>query len=226
MSDLLKKIYVQHKNFWSKENKISLLIGAGFFAVAIIIQNIADRYVLKVGGTPVSDMLLSRLPTMDVDFFVIQWPLIVTFVTAALILYKPKYLCFCIKALAVFLIIRSFLISVTHLGVNPDQLVLDTRVYGFRLFNFLFNTTGDFFFSAHTGVPFLLALVFWREKIWRYFFLFSSMVMGTSMLLAHIHYSIDVFAAPFMTYSLFAISKYIFDKDYKISLSDQEISLK
>jgi hypothetical protein len=38
-------------------------------------------------------------------------------------------------------------------------------------------------------------------------------VFGLSVLIAHIHYSIDVFAAPFMAYSIFSLARYFFKKD-------------
>lgn len=67
--------------------------------------------------------------------------------------------------------------------------------------------TNDLFFSAHTGLPFLLALEFWDNKILRYIFLLSSLGGATLVFLGHIHYSIDVLAAFFITYSVFQITK-------------------
>ena len=40
-----------------------------------------------------------------------------------------------------------------------------------------------------------MALTFWNNKFLRRFFLFASIVAGFSVLLGHLHYSIDVFAA-------------------------------
>jgi hypothetical protein len=211
---------LNHKNFWTKANRNSMLTSSGFFIVALIIQKIADNYVLKIKGTVVDDMILNNLPTVDLDFFIIQGALIITFLGLFLLVYKPKYFCFGLKAFSLFIIIRSFLISLTHLGVSPDQLVLDINSIGFGLYNILYNTTNDFFFSGHTGMPFLMALVFCPEKFWRYTFFTASAVMGTSVLLAHMHYSIDVFAAPFITYSIFALTRQIFKKDFQISRAD------
>ena len=36
--------------------------------------------------------------------------------------------------------------------------------------------------------------IFWDEKLWRYVFLALAVVFGAAVLLAHVHYSIDVFA--------------------------------
>ena len=67
-----------------------------------------------------------------------------------------------------------------------------------------------------------MALIFWREKLWRVLYIIASVVFGISVLLAHVHYSIDVFSAFFITYAIFEICKKFFYKDYKIVLSKEE----
>jgi hypothetical protein len=78
----------------------------------------------------------------------------------------------------------------------------------------------DLFFSAHTGMPFLGALAFWKEKEIRYFSLFGSLFFAVVVLLGHLHYSIDVASAFFITYGIFHIAQYFFPKDWKLFSSD------
>ena len=75
---------------------------------------------------------------------------------------------------------------------------------------------GDLFFSSHTGLPFLAALLFWEHKIYRYIFLALSLIFGAVVLLGHLHYSIDVFSAFFITYGIYHISRTFFKKDLKL----------
>jgi membrane-associated phospholipid phosphatase len=75
---------------------------------------------------------------------------------------------------------------------------------------------GDLFFSGHTGLPFLMALIFWNHPRLRYTFIAASLIFGTSAILGHYHYSIDVFAAYFITYSIFHIARTMFRSDLRL----------
>lgn len=200
-----------------RENLVSLIVSFVFFGVALIIQKIADNYVVSIQGTAVADLISDRLPVLDIDSFMIVSALLVSAISLFLVFTKPKFVIFGLKSLSLFIIIRAFLISVTHLGAHPNQLVFDPDSFGYGLYNMFFNTTNDFFFSAHTGAPFLGALILWPEKPWRYFYICVSIIFGASVLLAHIHYSIDVFAAPLIAHSIFMISKDLFKGDYRLS---------
>ncbi len=192
-----------------------MLSGLLFLGFALVVKHFSDRYLSGLEGTAVEDVLLNWLPTLDIDFLMIQSAILLTLVTIGLFVIRPQYLPFGTKALATFLIMRSLFVTLTHLGLNPHQIQIDdTGGIGFWIYDLLYNSRNDFFFSGHTGIPFLMALIFWQEKIWRNFFFIMSFLFGVSVLIAHVHYSIDVFAAPFMTYSIFCLSRTLFPRDY------------
>lgn len=185
-----------------------LLIGAfilGFFA---------NSYSTRTGGNFVGDFFLDNLPVVNLNPIIIEGALLTMLIGIVLLLAKPRYIIFTIKAAAIFITIRSFFVAVTHLGVYPNQIVPSNGFFD-QLYVAL-NLQAGYFFSGHTGLPYLMGLIFWKEKFWRYFFFIVSASFGVSVLLAHIHYSIDVFAAPFMTYSIFKLAQYFFPKDFKL----------
>jgi hypothetical protein len=116
--------------------------------------------------------------------------------------------------LALFIIIRAVFISLTHVGVYPTA--VDPGLGFFDGVYSYLNFQLGFFFSGHTGLPFLFALIFWHERSTRLVFLAVSLIFGIAVLFGHIHYSIDVFAAPFMAYGIFGIAKRFFAKDYAL----------
>ena len=72
------------------------------------------------------------------------------------------------------------------------------------------------FFSGHTGLPFLLALMFWEHKVIRNIFLTFSFTFAIVVLLGHIHYSIDVLSAFFISYGILDVCKFLFKREWKI----------
>lgn len=219
MFNIASAIYLRHKTFWSKDNILSLVAGFGFFVFALVVQHFVYNYIDRtVKGTPVGDLVLDNLAVVNLDFFIVEGALVSTVIVIILFFLYPKYLTFSLKALALFIIIRSFFISLTHLGTNLHQITLDPHSIGFFLYDFLYNAKNDFFFSGHVGASFLFALIFWKQTIWRIVFLVISIIFAVSMLLAHMHYSIDIFAAPFITYGIYMMSKNIFKKDFELIL--------
>ncbi len=110
--------------------------------------------------------------------------------------------------------VRAVFISLTHVGIHPEAIVPGLGFFD-GIYTYLNFQTG-LFFSGHTGLPFLVALIFWDMPRVRYILLTLSFTFAAAVLLAHIHYSIDVFAAPFMAYGIFKIAQYLFHHDYEL----------
>ena len=130
-----------------------------------------------------------------------------------LLITKPRYLVFGMKAIALFIISRAFFFSLTHVGPYPLGIPPGPDNLGWGFYK-LITFQGNFFYSGHTGFPVLMALIFWDDDFWRPFFLVMGVLFGASVLLAHVHYSIDVFAAPFIVYGIYKICERYFHKDY------------
>ncbi len=208
-------IFKEHKSFWTKEKKKSLYTGILFLLGAIVAQVAAGRYSARSATNFVGDVFLDNLPTVNLNYVIVDGAFIAVLIGLGLILLKPRYLLFSLKVISLFIIIRSFFVTLTHIGIYPNQITLgDSPLDQFYMF---FNLQDGFFFSGHTGLPFLVALIFWPEKFWRYFFIGISGLFAAAVILAHVHYSIDVFAAPFITYAIFKLAQLeFFQKEYSL----------
>jgi hypothetical protein len=65
--------------------------------------------------------------------------------------------------------------------------------------------THDLFFSGHTTTVFLIFLCL-KKKTDRLYALFASLILGVLLLVQHVHYTVDVLAAPFFTYAVFRLT--------------------
>lgn len=201
------RVYCRESTFWS----LSALSLATFF-LSLVVNNYAITYATDRASNPVTDLILSNIPVFDVDaFFVYGAVLLIAFI-AAVILAHPKRIPFTLYALALFYFTRAAFISLTHLGPFPIHTPINfSSDLGIFLSKIFFGGD-DLFFSAHTGAPFLMALLFWKERWLRYMFLAWSVFFAVVVLLGHIHYSIDVASAFFITYGVYHLALWLVPK--------------
>ncbi len=187
----------------------SLLEAILLFIMSVFVTHFASKYAYIRASNYVEDIILSNTSVHDFEFIFVQGAIMLSLFVVALCFKFKKTAPFLIKSVSLFIIIRSLFVSLTHIGPYPSKLVLESG-----LLNFI--TSGnDLFFSGHTGLPFLIALIFWQHTYIRILFVVASVVFGVIVLLAHLHYSIDVFAAFFITYSIYHIARALFHKDYE-----------
>ena len=211
MKDWIKKYRPEmiQREFW-------LMMGASFLLlfISLIINYYAGIYATKIASSPVTDIILSNIRVYDVDGIFTYGSIIFGIGMFVICFYKPKHVPFTVKSIALFTIIRAVFICLTHIGPFPTQLTVES---GSFISKFTFG--GDLFFSGHTGLPFLMALIFWDNVKLRYLFIATSILFAIVVLLAHVHYSIDVLGAFFITYTIFHIAEIIFKKDRKLFFS-------
>jgi hypothetical protein len=108
---------------------------------------------------------------------------------------EPRRLLFGAQAYCMLLLVRALAMSLVPLEAPPATIELrDPLVASASA-----AVTKDLFFSGHTSTMFLLFLVVpgrW-PKAWM---LAGTLAVATFVLLQHVHYTIDAFAAPFFAY--------------------------
>jgi len=206
------KPYFIDKRFLLSSGSALILLVISFF-----VNFFAGTYASSVESNSVTDIILSHIRVYDVDAVFIYGALFFIFFIIYLCFRYPNYLPFTIKAIALFTVIRSMFIVLTHIAPFPTVVSID-------VINWLkdFSFSGDLFFSGHTGLPFLIGLIFWDKKYIRLFSIFSSIFFAIVVLMGHLHYSIDVFAAFFITYTIYHISEKFFAHDLKLLQTGME----
>ncbi len=208
-----KGIIHRHKGYWTdRTSMLSFVTTIIFLLVSLVVNHYANLYVTLRAGHPMADIVLDNIPVINTTFIFVDGALLFIGFIVILLIHDPKKIAFSIKSLAFFYLVRSFFIILTHIGPPQENIIGQVGELG-QLFTSV--SGADLFFSAHTGLPFLFALIFWRNRFLRYVFLACSVVAAVAVLFGHIHYSIDVASAYFITYGIYCISYRIFRKDHK-----------
>jgi hypothetical protein len=198
----------------------SFLVGLVLLAAALLFNYYAAIYATARASSSVADIILSNIPVFDVDWIFVFGPFVFFAIIICIAFWHPKTLPFAAKSITAFVVVRSFFIMLTHIGPFPDHNIIDggtLHILNLLSINpsfFLFSTGADLFFSGHTGLPFMLALVFWKHRLIRFFCLACSIFFGIIVLMGHLHYSIDVASAFFISYTIFIIATKVFPKDW------------
>ncbi|MDR3558136.1 MAG: phosphatase PAP2-related protein, partial [Candidatus Pacebacteria bacterium] len=206
-------------SFSSRHFLLSFFIGIFTLIAALIINSYAVGFATASASNPVTDLILDNIRVYDVDGFFVNGAVLMVLLMAIVCLWWPHRLPFTIKTLSLFIVVRSLFIILTHIGSFPTQAVIDpstqnfiSYIIGSKLYASFF-LGKDSFFSGHTGLPFLFAMLYWDKKWLRYIFMALSVMFGCVVLLGHLHYTIDVLSAFFISYGTYRMARHFFASD-------------
>lgn len=155
-------------------------------------------------GVVLPDPVLKMIQPVNLTWLIFTLIYLSLLFTIALIIKHPQKLMFAVQAYTFMLVFRMIAMSLLPLD-PPNRMILlnDPFIQFFGNGNIL---TKDLFFSGHTATLFFFFLIA-DKKLIRYLLLFFTLIVATALLLQHVHYSIDVFAAPFFAYTAYRITK-------------------
>jgi len=158
-------------------------------------------------GVAIADRLLEVVTPKDVSLiiFVCIWG--VTLLLFFRCLRKPMMFIVAIYGFVALYMMR--LMTITFIPLNPPSGLiplidpLSNIFYGKGTF-----ITKDLFFSGHTSCQFLAFLCFNNTKD-KLLALISTFVVGSLVLVQHVHYTVDVVAAIPLTFMCYIIGKHV-----------------
>jgi len=183
-----------------KRNRIELLIT--LLLLLVVITSLANflNYVEARKGVVLPDPILSLFQPIDLTWLTFALIYVSLLVAIATLFTNPKRLLFAIQFYTLMVAVRIVAMYLLPLEPPSQMIILNDPLVEF--FGTGQTLTKDLFFSGHTATLFILFLVS-EKKIIKTIFLFSTIVVAISVLLQHVHYSIDVFAAVFFTYACY-----------------------
>ena len=178
---------------------ISAIITLG--SLPFFFQHIEQR-----NGIVIPDMVLNFFPSMDVSIpiFTMLWSMTILIIVRSV--QSPKLF---VTVLYGFVFMElSRMMTIILFPLNPPEHLIplvDPLSNSFYGKSFI---TKDLFYSGHTATMFLFFLCF-RRKTDKLLSLLCSIAVGVLVLIQHVHYTIDVIAAPFFTTICYLVGKKI-----------------
>ena len=182
------KIALSERSFKKK-------LTVGIILICIILASLPFffHYIEKRDGYIINDYILNHLPARNVSIpiFTLIWTMVILFIVRST---KDPYL-FLTYLYSFVLLCLCRMISISVVALNPPEgliALVDPISNSFYGKSFI---TKDLFFSGHTASQWLFFLCF-RRKVEKTAALICTIAVGFFVLVQHVHYLIDVLAAP------------------------------
>jgi len=195
------------KNNWQSTDYRRKLI-SGLIIISLILISLPFFYqaIEQRNGIKFNDYFLQWLPAYDLSLFIF-----VTIWSMALLTFhrfKQDPQIFLTFLWGFILINLSRFVAIGLVPLNPpDNLIaihdpISNYFYGPKFI------TKDLFFSGHTAAMFLMFLCL-KKKSDKILTFIATILIGLAVLIQHVHYTMDVFMAPIITYFLWIASRKI-----------------
>lgn len=185
-----------------KRNRFELVIT--LFLLAVVLTSLANflNYVEARKGVLLPDPLLNLFNPIDLTWLTFALIYVSLSVAIATLSKNPKRLLFAVQLYTFMVAVRILAMYLLPLQPPEKMIILNDPLVEF--FGTGQTLTKDLFFSGHTATLLILFLVS-EKKIIKTTFLISTIVVAIAVLLQHVHYTIDVFAAVFFTYTCYVV---------------------
>ncbi|MER3471218.1 MAG: hypothetical protein C4330_07765 [Chitinophagaceae bacterium] len=188
----------------NKAYRIRIIVGIFLMIAVLAALPHFFQHIEKRDGFVLNDFVLDHLGPADISIplFVILWFMALLFAVRC---FKSPAI-FTIFLYSYFIVTISRLLTISLVPLNPPHGLIplidpiSNQFYGKSFI------TKDLFYSGHTSSAYLMFLCF-RRKIDKFVGIFCTIAVGFLVLMQHVHYTIDVLAAPVATSLCYWIGK-------------------
>jgi hypothetical protein len=150
-------------------------------------------------GILLLDPLLNHLPPHDFSLPIFLLIHSALFLSVFFNLDDPKMLLKAFQGYALLLIVRTICIYLIPLETPRGMIYLRDPFIAMML-NHVNVVTKDLFFSGHIS-SMCLFIYFSHKRSWRTYLKFATPVLAALILWQHVHYTVDIIAAPFFAFA-------------------------
>ena len=190
---------------WTTPIRINFAISAGLFGLVLFFYFPFLVMVEARPGIILADPILAHLPIIDLGWLIFTMINGVLLVTLIHLYRYPDRLVLWLQAYTTMMIFRMIVMNLVVLDPPSGMIVL--RDPFIELFSpHPHPLTRDLFFSGHTATLVLCYLLTVNQTLKKAFLIFA-ILTPICLLIQHVHYSIDVVAAPFFAYGSYWLVK-------------------
>ncbi len=201
--------------FTDKKKQKELIVSIPFLAAILIIFPQFLQFVEARPGVVFTDPILALFNPIDLTwltFGLIYLSIVVSLFSLA---KKPERLLFGFQCYGLMVLFR--LIVMYLLPLEPPATLVPLNDPFVQLLGTGEILTKDLFFSGHTATLLLLFLIV-EKRVFKIILLTSTIIVGITVLLQHVHYTVDVAVAPFVAYTSYKIIDGLKNKLYSNSI--------
>lgn len=186
----------------SNNNRIEVIVT--LILLVAVLTSLANflNFVEVRQGVVLSDPILNLYNPIDLTWLIFALIYLSLFVAILTLIKNPERFVFAIQVYSLMVAVRILAMYLLPLQPPEKMIVLNDPLVEF--FGTGQTLTKDLFFSGHTATLFILFLVS-EKKAYKIVFLISTIAVAIAVLLQHVHYTIDVFAALFFAYACYNI---------------------
>jgi hypothetical protein len=163
------------------------------------------KWVERRPGAVLADPVLALLAPRDVTWPIFTLIYVGILLAVSLLVRMPVRLLLGVQAYVVMALLRIVVMWATPLDPPPGMIVLEDPLV--QIFGGASQPlTRDLFFSGHTSTMFLLFLAVPGRPA-KAFFLACTASVAVLVLVQHVHYAVDVLAAPAFAYAAWRIAR-------------------
>lgn len=184
----------------TKKNRVEFAVT--LLLLAMVLTALANflNFVEARKGVVLTDPILNLFNPIDLTWLIFALIYISLVVAIATLIKNPKRLIITIQVYTLMVAVR--IVAMYLLPLEPPARIIILNDPFVEFFGTGQTLTKDLFFSGHTATLFILFLVS-EKKITKTIFLISTILVAVSVLLQHVHYTIDVFAAVFFSFACY-----------------------
>lgn len=186
----------------SSQFRIKFFVSIVFLASALFAYRNFLDFAEARAGVAIPDPILKLYEPIDLTWLIFGLIYLCLLVGIIVLIKHPEKLLLAFQTYTAIIIVRIIAMYLMPLEAPGKLIVLKDPLV--EMFGSGESLTKDLFFSGHIATLFLLFLVVESKRL-KYIFLVSAVIVGVSIVLQHVHYVIDVFAAPFFTYVCFTV---------------------